>query len=312
MAHRMLLQRLRLSTVRFAPLRFSIVNSKQLSTTRIALADNKPLAPDQRPLPHVTEEAEAYDKILGKAAKSSPGPEEEGVTIKEMFQQDGNDAPTAIEREAHSDAGDSETPPPASSGLAREEGQVLDNITEETKFVKRAVENDDSSGDMKGQLVTSSPSSITKPKRQFDSLPLRVDDVLDHLVNIIMKDGRKATAQKIVQDALDFIRLNSNNSTESPVTQLKRAIVVASPILKMNSQKSGKQKVVEVPISLHEKQSRRRGIKFILFASRKRSNRKFGNRLGEEVIAVLNGTSAALERKRQVHRLGIQYRANTR
>ena len=312
MAHRLLLQRLQLSTVRFVPCRFTIVNSRQLSTTRFAPADKKPSVPDQQPLPHVTEEAEAYDKILGKVAKSSPGPEEEGVTVKELFQQDDSDAPAAIEQEVHSEAHDSETPPPASSGLARQEGQVLDNVTEETKFVKDATENDPSSRDTQSQLVTSSPSSIMNPKRQFDPLPLRVDDVLGHLVNIIMKDGRKATAQRIVQDALEFIRLTSSNSTESPVTQLKRAILVASPIMKMKSQKSGKQKVVEVPISLHGKQSRRRGIKFILDASGKRSNQKFGIRLGEEVVAVLNGTSAALERKRQVHRLGIQYRANTR
>ena len=146
-------------------------------------------------------------------------------------------------------------------------------------------------------------------------VPLLDDPVISHFVNIIMKDGKKATAQRRLQDALQVIKLRTDSvegeKEQSPVDLFKLAIQKAEPFLKIVTTKKGT-KITEIPIALGIKQRRRRGILFIVDAAQKRSEKKFSERLANEILNVLAGTSSALSRKDQVHKQGIQNRANTR
>lgn len=66
-----------------------------------------------------------------------------------------------------------------------------------------------------------------------------------------------------------------------------------------------------VPIPLSEKGRRRRAINWILEASQKRTGEKsFSARFAQELAAVLDGTSAAFQKKDAIHRLALVNRAN--
>ncbi len=145
-------------------------------------------------------------------------------------------------------------------------------------------------------VVTSSTSIVPK------------DEVVSQLVNTLMRDGKKARAQRLISDSMKH--LSKKISTElDPYTVLLEAIETASPLLKLSSTKKGS-KVVHVPTALRDRQRRRRAIVWMLDASKKRGEKSFEERFAAEVYDVSQGTSPVLQKKQQVHKQALANRAN--
>lgn len=135
---------------------------------------------------------------------------------------------------------------------------------------------------------------------------IREDPAISQLVNIIMRHGKKATARRFLADAMVEIRKQTHND---PYLITKAAIEKASPMVSHMSYKKGS-KVTLIPKALSERQRRHKGIRWILDASDKRSGKYFSIRLANEILAVINGDSAALKKKEQLHKLALANRAN--
>ncbi|KAI7827430.1 ribosomal protein S7 domain-containing protein, partial [Gamsiella multidivaricata] len=131
--------------------------------------------------------------------------------------------------------------------------------------------------------------------------------ILKQLVNTIMKDGKKARAERFVADALLEIRTRTQSD---PYLVVLDALELASPILKLTAIKKGS-KVLQVPSPMTERQRRRKAIVWILEASdKRRGEKKFKDRLASEFLAVVNGNSGALAKKNQLHKMALANRAN--
>ncbi|KAG0055721.1 hypothetical protein BGZ83_007593 [Gryganskiella cystojenkinii] len=137
---------------------------------------------------------------------------------------------------------------------------------------------------------------------------LTENPILSQLVNTIMKDGKKARAQRFVADALLEIRKRTQSD---PYHVVLDALELTSPILKLTAIKKGS-KVLQVPTPMTERQRRRKAIVWILEASdkRKRSEKEMKDRLASEFLAVVNGNSGALVKKNQQHKMALANRAN--
>ncbi|OZJ04499.1 hypothetical protein BZG36_02257 [Bifiguratus adelaidae] len=153
---------------------------------------------------------------------------------------------------------------------------------------------------------TDTTELTTMGKHIPDQTFLLQDPLMSQLVNTIMKDGKKARAQRLVSDALLDIRLKTNSD---PYTVLSHAITEASPLIKLTSARKGS-KVVQVPTPLQERQRRRRAIVWILEAAAKRNEKKFPERLSAEILAIINGGSSVLAKKQQLHKSALANRAN--
>ncbi|CAG8493722.1 3839_t:CDS:1 [Paraglomus brasilianum] len=141
---------------------------------------------------------------------------------------------------------------------------------------------------------------------QQDPRLLREDPYFKHLVNVIMRDGKKARAQRIVSDALVYIRTETNSD---PLLVLREAIIKASPIVKLYNKKKGS-KAVQVPTPLNDRQKAFRAMKWTIEASDKRQDHSFSVRLAQEILAIVNGNSSVLTKREQLHRLAVASRAN--
>jgi len=139
------------------------------------------------------------------------------------------------------------------------------------------------------------------------NVPLRTDPILKSLINNLMRDGKKATATKHILDMLNHM---SKAMHANPLPAVKEAIRIASPLVRLQTRKQGG-KNTQVPIALFSNQSRRRGIIAIIEASKKRNDNKLSLRLAKEMIAVLEGSSSAVTRKLDVHKLATANRSNT-
>ncbi|KAI8613907.1 ribosomal protein S7 domain-containing protein, partial [Chytriomyces sp. MP71] len=131
--------------------------------------------------------------------------------------------------------------------------------------------------------------------------------LISAFVNNIMKSGKKATARRIVSDALKHIQLESGSN---PHHVLASAIEKVEPLFKVEGAMRGA-KSVQTPRPLTERQRRRTAIIWITDAAQKR-NRKdpAGIRIGKEVLAVLNDESAAIQKRNQVHKNALMNRSN--
>lgn len=152
--------------------------------------------------------------------------------------------------------------------------------------------------------IASPESDLAEGEEQQEYV--RQNPIVSQLVNTIMRDGKKARAQRLVSDALQDIRLKTNTD---PLVVLTEAIESASPMLKLTSAKKGS-KVIHVPTALRERQRRRKAIVWILEGAEKRPEKTFEARLSGEILAVINGASSALTKKNSLHKLALANRAN--
>lgn len=139
------------------------------------------------------------------------------------------------------------------------------------------------------------------------TLPVKADPLLEAFVNNLMRDGKKASAQRHILDMLKFL---GQALHADPLPALKAAIQTAAPLVRMQSRKRGG-KNIQVPLALREEQGRRKAIVAIIDASRRRGDKSLSVRLAKEIIAILEGSSSTIARKEEVHRLAMVNRGNT-
>ncbi len=156
------------------------------------------------------------------------------------------------------------------------------------------------------EIATTEANTQSTITIDYESRFIGEDPVISHLTNMIMRDGKKATARRFVSDAMIEIRKQTHND---PYLITKTAIEKASPIVSHMSFRKGS-KVTLIPRPLNERQRHHQGIKWILDASDKRSGKVFGIRLANEILAVINGDSTVLQKREQLNKLVMANRAN--
>ena len=138
------------------------------------------------------------------------------------------------------------------------------------------------------------------------TLPPKADATLEFLTNLLMKDGKKAQAQRFTTRTLSIIAAVTNSN---PLPLVHDAIARTAPLVKMQSKKQGG-KTLQVPVVLTQRQSTRKALTWIIEASKKRPDRELERRLAAEFLAVVEGTSNAIVKKEEQHRIATVNRAN--
>ena len=103
----------------------------------------------------------------------------------------------------------------------------------------------------------------------------------------------------------------------NPILYLTLAIDSVAPLLRIRAQKgaAGGGVALQIPVPLSKRQRRRTAIEWILGAASKRRNvgsgkNSLGQRVAQEMIAVIEGKSGVWDRRNGVHKLGVAARAN--
>ncbi|KAF2765880.1 ribosomal protein S7 [Teratosphaeria nubilosa] len=162
----------------------------------------------------------------------------------------------------------------------------------------------------------------------------RYDEVVMQVTNLIMRDGKKATAQRNINVILSTIRTApaptysptrnllpgappASHLPLHPVLYLTLALDSVAPLLRIRSQRgaAGGGVALQIPVPLGLRQRRRQAFQWILDAASKRKGRGSGRdmfaiKVAEELIAVVEGKSSVWEKRDAVHRLGTTARSN--
>ena len=137
------------------------------------------------------------------------------------------------------------------------------------------------------------------PKREILPDPKFGDLVLAKFVNILMLDGKKSVAEKIVYDALDTIEAKGN---ARPVETFKQALENIGPQVEIKSRRVGGS-TYQVPIEVRTERKMTLAMRWIIEAARKRGEKGMKLRLAGEVLDAAQNRGTAFKKKEDTHRM---------
>jgi len=143
------------------------------------------------------------------------------------------------------------------------------------------------------------------PKRELTPDPKYNNIYVTKLVNYIMLDGKKTTAQCVVYDAFDVI---GEKTKENPLDVFERAIKNVMPSLEVKSRRVGGANY-QVPMSVRGDRRYVLSYRWIITAARNKKGRPMAQKLAEELMAAANNEGEAIKKKQDVQRMAEANRA---
>jgi len=129
--------------------------------------------------------------------------------------------------------------------------------------------------------------------------PVYGSPVVTQLVNKILLDGKKSTAERIVYGALEGCR--EKNGTD-PVITLKRALDNVRPTLEVRSRRVGGA-TYQVPIEVKPGRAHTLALRWLVGYSRGRREKTMTDRLMNEILDASNGLGASVKKREDTHKM---------
>jgi small subunit ribosomal protein S7 len=129
--------------------------------------------------------------------------------------------------------------------------------------------------------------------------------MLTKLINQVMLDGEKGTAQRICYGAFDIIK---EKMGLDPLEVFEKAIENIMPVLEVKSRRVGGA-TYQVPVEVRPERRQTLGIRWLVDYSRNRSERTMKQRLAGELMDAYNGTGGAVKKREDTHKMAEANRA---
>jgi small subunit ribosomal protein S7 len=137
------------------------------------------------------------------------------------------------------------------------------------------------------------------PKREILPDPLYNSQLVTKFVNVVMKDGKKTVAERILYDALEAIRQRTN---DDPMKVFKKAIENVKPAVEVKSRRVGGS-TYQVPVEVHQERRGALAIRWIVTYARGRGEKTMTDRLAGELLDAANNRGNAVKKKEDTHRM---------
>ena len=123
--------------------------------------------------------------------------------------------------------------------------------------------------------------------------------LVQQVINKVMVDGKKSTAEKIVYDALDIL---SKRTGTDPVPALEESIKILTPVLEVRSRRVGGA-TYQVPVEVPQRRARTLAVRWLIEFSRARREKLMAERLAGELIDAQSQQGGAYKRKDDIFRM---------
>ena len=137
------------------------------------------------------------------------------------------------------------------------------------------------------------------PKRDVLPDPVYGDKVVTRLINNIMLDGKKGTAQKIVYGAFEIIQ---EKTGKEPVEVFREAMDNIMPVLEVKARRVGGA-TYQVPMEVRPERRQTLGLRWLTAYSRARSERTMAERLAAEIMDATNNLGSAVKKREDTHKM---------
>ncbi len=136
-------------------------------------------------------------------------------------------------------------------------------------------------------------------KRDVLPDPIYNSKVVTKLINQIMQDGKKGTAEKILYEAFDMIK---EKTGQDPMEVYAKALENIKPILEVKSRRVGGSNV-QVPVEVTDERSQALALRWLVNYAQTRNGRGMANNLAQEIMDAANGVGGAVKKRDDVHKM---------
>ena len=137
------------------------------------------------------------------------------------------------------------------------------------------------------------------PKRTILPDPKFGDQTVAKFVNVIMLNGKKSIAEKILYGALDVIK---DKGTEEPLQIFYQALENIRPVIEVKSRRVGGA-TYQVPVEVKENRRIALSMRWMIQNAKSRSGKSMAEKLTGEILDAFNNSGGAVKKKEAVHRM---------
>ena len=135
--------------------------------------------------------------------------------------------------------------------------------------------------------------------RPIEADPMYGSKLVQQLINKVMVDGKKSTAEQIVYEALEILSRRTNND---PVPSLEESIKILTPVLEVRSRRVGGA-TYQVPVEVPQRRARTLAVRWLIEFSRNRREKSMAERLAGELADAQSQQGGAYKRKDDIFRM---------
>jgi small subunit ribosomal protein S7 len=135
--------------------------------------------------------------------------------------------------------------------------------------------------------------------RPVISDPVYDSQLVTQLMNRVMRDGKKSTAEAIVYSALDKV---GEKTGRPPVEVLEQAVKTVTPVLEVKSRRVGGANY-QVPVEVPQNRGRTLALRWIVTFARDRREKHMADKLAGEIMDALEQQGNAYKRKDDMYRM---------
>ncbi|MCE5393446.1 30S ribosomal protein S7 [Candidatus Igneacidithiobacillus taiwanensis] len=137
------------------------------------------------------------------------------------------------------------------------------------------------------------------PKRTILPDPKYKEEILAKFANVIMRDGKKSVAEKIVYGALDIV---ADKSKTDPMEVFRKALDNVRPVVEVKSRRVGGA-TYQVPVEIRADRRMALAMRWLRDSARKRNEKSMGNRLAAEILEAAENRGNAVRKREETHRM---------
>jgi small subunit ribosomal protein S7 len=137
------------------------------------------------------------------------------------------------------------------------------------------------------------------PKREVLPDPLYGSQLVTKFVNVVMREGKKTVAERILYDALETVR---ERSGDDPLKVFKRAIENVKPAVEVKSRRVGGS-TYQVPVEVNPSRRLALSIRWIIQYAQARGEKTMRVKLAGELLDAAESRGGAIKKKEDTHRM---------
>jgi len=131
------------------------------------------------------------------------------------------------------------------------------------------------------------------------------DPLVAKMINLIMSDGKKSTAEAIMYDAMEIIK---DKGKDEPLKIFRKALDNVKPMLEVRPRRVGGA-TYQIPVDIRPERRNALSIRWIVGSARGRGEKTMQERLAAEILDAFNKTGSAMKKRDDVHKMAEANRA---
>ena len=137
------------------------------------------------------------------------------------------------------------------------------------------------------------------PKRPIQPDPKFNDRMVGRFTNVIMRDGKKSLAERIVYGSFNVIESKTRND---PLAMFRRALDNIRPRVEVKSRRVGGA-TYQVPIEVRPERANSLAMRWLVDSAKNRSEKNMGLRLAGELMDAAENRGTAMKKREDTHKM---------